>query len=253
MKIFKIVLLILVPFIGFAHDKIIITTGEWTPYSSQTLKHNGVVCRITTEAFDLAGIEVEWQFLSWKRAYEVAKNGITADGSIFWYYNPERAKDFYFSEQIASQSNVFFHLKDYEFDWDNYSDLKGLKIGTTSGYSYGTKFDEAVEKGILEIEQSNSDTLNFKMLLAGRIKLFPIQMDIGYDLLHRLFSPDEVNLITYNPKYINSEPVYLILNNKNEKNLEYIKRFNRGLIILKANGKYDKYYQEVAQGYYSKK
>lgn len=253
MRIIVLFILLFIPFIGVAEKKITITTGELIPYTSRNLKHYGLFCRITSEAFNFAGIEVEWKFLPWKRAFEIAKNGKSADGSIFWYYNPERGKYFYFSEQIGIESNVFFHLKVFKFNWDSYSDLKNIKIGITSGYSYGTEFDNAVEAGLLKTEIANSDILNFKMLLAGRIWLFPLQMDIGYYLLKEYFTNDEINLITHSPKYINNEPVYLILNNKNKENEDIVKSFNKGLKQLKDSGKYDQYYEEMSEGYYSKK
>lgn len=234
----------------FAKDTVTITTGEWIPYSSEHIKHNGVICRITTEAFALAGIKVKWNFVPWKRAYEEARAGIV-DGSIFWYYNEERAKYFYFSDQIGTQSNVFFHLKKNKFNWKTITDLKGKIIGITAGYSYGKEFDEVNKKGHLTTQEVSSDELNFKKLLIGRIELFPMQMDIGYDLLYRKFTQKQIDQLTYHPKNLNNDPVYLILTNQNKKNIQRIKLFNKGLKKLKKSGKYDQYLDEVAKGYYS--
>ncbi|MCP4104420.1 MAG: amino acid ABC transporter substrate-binding protein [Desulfobacteraceae bacterium] len=237
--------------IVFAEETIRITTGEWIPYSSSDIKHNGVLCRITTEAFALEGIKVQWGFFPWGRASELAKKGLW-DGSIFWYHTPERAKHFIYSDQIGSQSNVFFHLKTYKFDWKTIDDLKGIKIGSTIGYSYGKAFDDADKKGELNNERVPSDEMNFRKLFAGRIQVFPMQMDIAYDLLNRKFA-SEVQLVTYHPKLLNDLPVYLILSkNKTEQSNRIVKLFNKGLKQIKESGKYDKYFEEVTNGYYSK-
>ena len=41
---------------------------------------------------------------------------------------------------------VFFHLKNTEFDWDGYEDLKSLRVGGSIGYDYGKEFKEAENK-----------------------------------------------------------------------------------------------------------
>lgn len=236
--------------VAWAEEAVNITTGEWVPYSSKELKHNGVVCRVTTEAFAMEGIKVKWSFYPWKRAYEVAKRGKNFDGSIFWYYNEDRAKHFVYSSQIATQSNVFFHLKDYKFNWSAVDDLKDIPIGLTLGYSYGEEFDAANKSGILKTQEVAQDEINFKKLFGGRIKLFPMQMDIGYDLLHRKFTPEQIESLTYHPKFLNNDPVYLIITKKNQRAEHLVKLFDQGLKKLKESGKYEQYFEEVAQGYY---
>ena len=48
-----------------ASEKIRLTTGEWLPYLSEGLKHNGVGAHIVKKAFSLEGIEVEIRFFPW--------------------------------------------------------------------------------------------------------------------------------------------------------------------------------------------
>jgi len=51
-----------------AEEKIRIATGEYEPFLSENLKHNGVGLRIIREAFALEGGEVEYGWYPWKRA-----------------------------------------------------------------------------------------------------------------------------------------------------------------------------------------
>ena len=80
----------------FARETVRITTGEFPPFLSENLKHGGVGLRIITEVFDSVGIDVEYGFYPWKRAYALTKEG-TWDASATWAHNPEREKLFHYS------------------------------------------------------------------------------------------------------------------------------------------------------------
>jgi len=53
---------------SWAGEAIRLTTGEFVPFTSKSLKYNGVISRIVTEAFALEGGEVEYGWYPWKRA-----------------------------------------------------------------------------------------------------------------------------------------------------------------------------------------
>ena len=75
---------------GYANDiSIKIANGDWPPYFSPTLEHNGVVSRIVKEAFGNEGVPVEYVFLPWKRGLIEAKTGKWA-GSVGWLKTKER-------------------------------------------------------------------------------------------------------------------------------------------------------------------
>ncbi len=79
-----------------------------------------------------------------------------------------------------------------------------------------------------------------------------MQMDIGYDLLNRKFTPQELQQVTHYPKLLMELPVYLILSNKIKRNKRLVKLFNKGLKQLKDSGKYDQYFEDVENGYYAR-
>jgi polar amino acid transport system substrate-binding protein len=78
---------------SFAAETLLLTNGEWPPYLSKNLKYYGSASRIVTEAFALEGINVEYKFFPWKRAYKNAELGIW-DGSVVWFDTPELRKFF---------------------------------------------------------------------------------------------------------------------------------------------------------------
>lgn len=231
----------MVPSSGFAREHVRLTNGEWPPYMSRELKHGGLATRIVTQAFALGGIQVEYGWLPWKRAFVYAQKGAW-DGSLGWAKLPERLNDFYFSEPVFSGDMVFFHLKSHDFDWETIEDLQGIRIGATIGYSgYGQAFLRAEEEGHINVTRVASDIQNFKKLLLGRIQIFPSNKIVGYHILRKHFPHKKITLFTNHPAPILTRDYYLILSKKDPKNKELINRFNQGLKRLKVSGRYHQY------------
>jgi len=234
---------------GFAEKNMRIATGEWDPYISKDLKYFGIVGRIVTEAFKLEGVNVEYGFFPWARAMDLTKSG-EWDGSAVWVYNTERAKDFLFSDTVIAGKAVYFKLKSYPFDWETIDDLKGIHIGATIEYSYGKIFDSADKSGKIIVQRAPSDVINFKKLLAGRIKIFPNNLEVGYSLLNKNFSQKEIQLITHHPKYYQVSEYHFIILKNSERGKGFLKLFSKGLKRLKESGKYEQFLAESRRGEY---
>jgi polar amino acid transport system substrate-binding protein len=224
-----------------------LTSGEWPPYLSENLPHFGLAARIVTEAFALKGIHVEYGYFPWARSLKLAQDGAW-DGSLVWHRSPEREPDFYFSDPVVTGQNVFFHLKSKSFDWQEMKDLTGLYIGATIDYDYGEAFTQAEKAGVISVERVSSDEQNFKKLLAGRIDIFPLDLDVGLAMLRQNFTAEEIAQITYHPRPIESYPYSLILSKKVPRNQELIVLFNAGLQELIDSGKMQQFVEESRQG-----
>ena len=256
--LFNKITLFLVLFIGFnfpgaaVEETIRLTTGEFPPLMQKTLKHYGVLPRIVTEAFAAEGIKVKYGFYPWKRGYLYALEG-DWDGAVGWTYTKEREADFYLSNTILKTGKSFFHLKSYPFDWKSFDDLKGIKIGTTIGYSYGEAFDAAEKAGKLETRRAPTDKLNLAKLLLGRIQLFVITTDVGNEILQKEFLSEEAQLITHHPNLVSTIRYQLLLSKKIERNQHMLRLFNNGLKRIREDGKIDQYIAESRRGEYLKK
>ncbi len=248
-KLSAIFLLISVNTTCLAEETIQLTNGEWPPWLSEELKYYGLASRIVTEAFALEDVKVEYHFFPWKRSYETAKNG-TWDGSVIWSREPDREEAFYYSETVLDGKLVFFHLKNSKFDWEDVDDLEHVKIGGVIGYTYGESFDSAVNSGKIEVQSVHKDVQNFEKLLAGRIQIFPIERDVGYDMIKNHFKPEEARLFTHHPKPIRVTSFHLILSKAIEKNKRMLTLFNRGLKRLQESGKVDQYIAESISSEY---
>ncbi len=233
-----------------ARETIRLTNGEFAPYQSKTLKHYGVLSRIVFEAFAMEGVDVEYGFFPWRRAYDLARSG-EWDGTLAWQKTDERAEHFLFSDQLYTSRQVFFYFIENDFHWKSYDDLARYAIGVTLGYTYGEEFDERVREGDLRIQSASTDELNFNKLLMGRIDAFPCNIEVGYYLLRTKFGPTGGDLIAHHPKFLTpGAPLYLMISKEIEKGEHFIEVFNRGLYKLKENGMFDKFVLESRRGEY---
>ena len=221
-----------------AQETLVIAVGDWPPYLSDTLPHQGTAARIIREAFAVEGYRVRFEFLPWARAYKDTGAG-KYDGTAVWLKTPEREKAFYYSDPVVLEEHVFFHLKSFPFDWKGVEDLKGLSMGGLIGFSYGKALDEALASGALTMDRIGSDKQNFGKLLMGRIQVYPQEKRVGYHALNDSFPPAQVQLITHHPKLLMTQFSYLLMPRNTKRSKELIKVFNRGLRRVKEGGNSD--------------
>ncbi|RDH43753.1 substrate-binding periplasmic protein [Zooshikella ganghwensis] len=226
-----------------------IATGEWPPYISKKLKHYGVVSHVIKEAFAEENIKVVYTFFPWKRALKQVMNG-NWDASPSWVPTPERLHDFHFSDVVHTSSKVFFYLKDKPFEWRSINDLQNYTIGATLGYTYGETFDKSAENGQIIVVPLRSDLLNFKMLLKGRIELFPVEKEVGFSILGEYFSVEDRKRFTFHPKPVLETSHHLIFTKHAKKSLFLLDKFNQGLAKLKASGEFKRMFEASLRGEY---
>lgn len=129
-----------------------ISVGDWPPYLSSELKHDGVIAHLISDVFADEGYRVSFRFLPWPRAYADAAAG-KFDASAVWMHKREREVDFLFSAPLLDEQFVFFHLKSLPFDWQQFSDLSGMTLGGGLEYSYGPAFDDFLASGKVHMER----------------------------------------------------------------------------------------------------
>lgn len=234
------------------NETIYITSGEYPPYSSESLKHTGFAHHVISEAFSREGYKTVFLYYPWARSYKEGASG-KYHASGYWMCTQKHRKDFYCGGAIYNTEFVFFHLKTTGFkEWNALEDLKTYKIGATRGYAYTAEFWEAQKNNTLKVVVNNTDDLGFKMLLRQRIDLFVMSTIPGYTLLYKKYSPSVVSLITHNHKPLVSNTIHLLFPKKRPDAQQLLKVFNKGLQSLKTDGTYEKYYSLLLEGYYEK-
>lgn len=226
-----------------------ISVGDWPPYLSSDLKHNGVIAHLISDLFADEGYRVSFQFLPWPRAYSAAAAG-RVDATAVWMHKDEREADFLFSAPLLDEQFVFFHLKSLPFDWRRFDDLTGMTLGGGLEYSYGPGFDAFLAENKVKMERVSNDQQNFDKLLKERVVLYPQEMNVGYAALRSHFSPEDQAKITHHPKPLLINLSYLMLPKSLEGSPALLERFNKRLQRYRESGRYQRYFDDLKQGKY---
>ncbi|UTH75739.1 ABC transporter substrate-binding protein [Chromobacterium sp. IIBBL 290-4] len=228
--------------------ELLISTGEYAPWSGEKLQGDGFVNRVVREAFAREGIAVRFDYLPWARALESLRNG-SVQASSFWFDDPVKAKEFLYSAPISEHREVLFHRKDRAVpNWQKLSDLNSLRFGSTRGYSYTVEFRQLARQGLLAVEEADDDRVNLLKLLAGRIDLFPLDEFTGWQLLASdAFPRGAHDLITTETKPFSVQYGHLLMR-RSPANAQLMARFNAGLAKLRADGTLERFRLDLYRG-----
>jgi len=239
-----IVLLLLVSLnIYGKEDVVFFTVGEWVPFVSEKNKNGRIAQKIVSESMALEGITVKYRYVPWKRAFIEAQR-VNSDGTFPWYVKEDRLLKFHYSKRsIISTKTVFFHLKTLNFQWDTFSDLNKYKVGGMLSFKTGQLL---MKKGV-KVELVPTILQNFKKMLKGRIDIAPSSKLVGLHILKNTFKPEIAKLFTYSEKeiFVESEKTYLLVSKKHPRGKELVDKLDRGILKLKASGRYQEILDEV--------
>lgn len=246
-----VIFLLLIQLPVSADQVIRISSGPWVPYSGENLPQYGFVGHVITEAFAREGIQVEYSFMPWVRAYQLMLSG-RYDASAFWYKSEERAQYAYYSDPVNREQIVFFYKgEDPIGSWEHLEDLKDFKIGATRGLTYTDEFWQLADEGVLHVFVTDSEFNSFSQLIRGRIDLFISNIVAGMELLRSEFPEDVIHHIGYTQQVVSEVTGHLLFPKEGEKSQEYLEIFNRGLAQIIEDGTYDILYEKLLDDYYT--
>jgi polar amino acid transport system substrate-binding protein len=140
-------------------------------------KPSGILVDVVTEAFRRTGHQFEIQLMPWARCLAEIRSG-RVDGIFSVFQLPERNGFLtYTSIPIINEVLAFFVPADSDLKFSgDIAQLRGFKIGTIRGTSYGTKVDSALNAGVWSavVETNNIDSL------VGMLVLKRIDLAVGY-------------------------------------------------------------------------
>ncbi|MDX1497065.1 MAG: transporter substrate-binding domain-containing protein [Salinisphaeraceae bacterium] len=224
--------------LAHAQPTVRFANGEWLPYQGEQLPQHGFITQLVKEAFASQGVSVKYDFLPWKRGYELARKG-EYHGTFMWRYSEERAEDFYFSAPIIDNRTVMFHRKELDFEWHSNDALVGYLIGGTLGYDYGFNDHPGVD-----IDWVESDKVNFKKLIHGRIDLFALDERVGYHILNSEFTAKKASMITHSVGPEEAIEYHVLISRSKPNAHLLLEILNAGLSTLRASGRY----AEIVEG-----
>jgi len=227
---------------------ITITTGEWQPWISETLKEDGVAIDIVKSIFESQGLETKFEFYPWKRAYNLAKNG-KVDATAIWYKNRERKNDFLISKPIFSTQDVIIYKKGEKIIFNTLADLKKYKVALTRGYSYGQEIDDMVKTNQIKVKWVNSDLLALKQIeKRNNFDIFICAKSVAKSLIADNFKNSTI--FKFYPKSTKNNPLFFMVSKKVKNGEKLITAFNKGLKEFKSKGLIKKMIDNSFQGKY---
>lgn len=217
-------------------EEISLTSTNWEPYNGELLPNFGFASEIISEAFRRGGCKVRFTFLPWKRAYEETREG-KFDGLFAAYYSDERAEIFAPSDPYISGPLVFCSGKKTEIKYKSFRDLSPYRIGVVRGYVSTPEFDRA---DYLKKEEANSDLINLKKLIRGRVDLIVIDKYIALYYLKNIPSVEgDIGSVRFLTPPIGEKPLHIMFSKAVPDYEIKVRKFNRGLSEIKGDGTVD--------------
>lgn len=201
----------------------------------------GAAQDITTEAFQAAGISVNYSYQPMIRSVEsVVEKRFPANlGSINWFIKDGK-QDEVRSVDLLYINFKLFYLKSHFPDKASLPSFEGLKTYRI-GNVRGSSTTPVVHSLGIEPDWISTLELNFRKLEAGRVDFAIAGEKAGWTLIHQLNMPSQEFATISDPIHV--VPISLVFH----KEAEMLQRhFESGLCTIIRNGRYMK----IMQRYY---
>ena len=222
-------------------EKLVFACSPWLPYTDPSLDQNGILGHMAAEAAETAGLDIEIQFLPWKRAVNLIKAG-KITGSFCVGYDDSRTEwlDFVKTPLIETTAGIF-SLTDKPITADTVADLSNYRIGVLT--------DGKPEKYLLK-EGNNSLSLihyqneesGMKMLAGKRFDLIVKNKRDGLTLLSQKM-PELKDKITYSQDLYGSK-VHMAISQKWPNAGELANQLDQALQKMKQSGRFEALYKQ---------
>lgn len=184
-----------------------IVTEPWAPYVYEEHgQPRGLDYETAAIVLQRLGVEVDWQFLPWKRCLAMLERG-QADGILDIFRTAAREPQMLFPEEpLSSVELVLFYAKERPYPFRRLEDLTGLRVGVSPGYWYANQAFR--ESTLFTREVAQTHEANFGKLLRGRIDLLITDRRAGHFLAAQLGLEQR---IAHHPQVISRDHFYLAL------------------------------------------
>ncbi|UTH74910.1 ABC transporter substrate-binding protein [Chromobacterium sp. IIBBL 290-4] len=226
---------------GAAADDVMLSTGDFPPYTSEKLPQGGITSMIVREAFRAAGLpEPRIVFLPWKRGYSETEAGHFAAGFPY-ARDAKREQSFLYSEPLHLDKFSYFVRKDNaEAAAGQWQGMRlCLPLGWTSAY---TDADSQAYRWKLERPATLDNC--WKMLENGAVDLVSCNDFVAAYAIRQLFGAQAPFAAAAIGKD-QSSALYLIISRKLPDGEALMRQFNAGLAEIKRNGRYRQLLQKA--------
>jgi polar amino acid transport system substrate-binding protein len=228
---FLLILIALAPSANASTQVLRVVTEPWAPYVYlDGAAPAGVDYEMAAEVFKRLGIQVQWQFLPWKRCLMMIEQG-QADAVLDIFHTPAREQWLTYANEALSQVEfVLYQANDRPVPASRLRTLQGLKVGVAPGFEYGPAFSAS----LAEKEAAPTLEANFGKLMLGRIDLVITDRRVGKFVLRQLGLEKQISQV---PGALNSDLLYLALRRDGDLPL-LAERFSEALRQFKQEPAY---------------
>ncbi|WP_163836934.1 substrate-binding periplasmic protein [Spartinivicinus ruber] len=206
-------------------------TDSWPPYLGPKLKNGGFFSEIVKEAYRQQGKTVDILYTSWKRAFELTKQG-KYEGLLGVYYVPERESYFKYSSVIFDSRMYLYSKKSKNITFNNLRELSGYRIGIVRGFYYSDEFNNAI---YLEKYESVGAKENITLLVIGRMDLIAADSRVMQYYINTAF-PSLNNKYTQHPFLLHAKNLHLVISKAIPNYEQLHQEFEAGFAIMKKKG-----------------
>ena len=207
-----------------------LATLDWPPYIAPDLPQQGYVAEVAREAFAHVGMEVELEFLPWKRTLEETRTG-TFHAYLPEYFDYRRMRDFVFSAPFPGGPLALMVRADSRLEYKTLHDLAGVRIGVVRGYVNTKAFDAA---DFLTKEEFVDDETCLRMLLSGRVDAVVADVNVAnYIVPQRLGRVGAVRALS---PALGDRLLYVCFPKSRPDHMELLTQFNTGLSAMRCDG-----------------
>lgn len=214
-----------------------ITCDPWTPWMEGRQGETptgGVFIQITEAVFSRLKVDYDITIFPFKRCLRQMKTG-ERDIMLMVSKTPERETFMAFSDVVLCDPYYLYYSsrRISSFEWEEWEDLKNLRIGVVSGFNYGKEFKAAVHAYQITLDGVTSDLQNIKKLVAGRFD-FVILNKTNADAILRQY-PEFKRDIKSSGKMLH-EAQYMFGFSKESSSVSFIPEINDAIMGLKNDG-----------------
>lgn len=217
-----------------------VTAGEWPPYLDSSAADQGCVARLIRDAFSTMNIAVRFVFMPWERAYLEGKKPPYI-GTAYWYYSPERAKDYLYSQYpVTIENSFFYYLKSRPFVYKSLASLTQHTLVLTEGLTYPAPLVNAIKKFDIPIVESTYPDKNFPLMLAGRGDVTILTQNTARHYIAELSEAEREEIVEH-PEPAFTMAGYLLFNSQQRA---LMTKYDEGLASILANPEYFAQHQQ---------
>ena len=225
-----------------------IGTDRWPPHEDIfNAAAPGLCTEVVRHVFEKMNFKISITQYPWARAVDHVFKGKN-DALFCALYTQERAQHCYFPKEPITTLKYLLFIKKENRDrlpFNSYEDLIDKRIGVVRAFAYPDEFWTFIKKHN-NFQEVESDDLNFKKLMTGRIDYAIADFANGTLLMEKMELTDQIEPLF--SKVIQESELYIIFSKKTIK-LDFVNIFSENLRQFKQTETYTK----INEKYYGAK